>query len=86
MASSTAKPQLRGLLASQLKGQVIVAAGLGVISVILVKVFLKDARLKRYEEFYKSYDAEKDFERMRRAGVFRSCSAVNESEAKGKKK
>jgi len=34
--------------------------------------------LKRYEEFYKNYDAEKDFERMRRAGVFRSAPAGDE--------
>jgi len=79
---AAAKPQLRGLLASNLKRQVIVAAVLGVGSVIAVKHFVKDARLKRYEEFYKNYDAEKDFERMRRAGVFRSAPAGDETEAK----
>jgi len=81
---ATSKPQLRGLLASSLKTQVIVATGLGLGSVFLVKHFLKDARLKRYEEFYKNYDAEKDFERMRRAGVFRSAPAVDVPEAKSK--
>jgi len=70
------RPQLRGFLASALKQQVVIAAGLSVVAVVLTKVFLKDARLKRYEEFYKNYDAEKDFERMRDAGVFRSVKPV----------
>jgi cytochrome c oxidase subunit 6c len=86
---AAAKPQLRGLLASSLKTQVIVASVLGIGSVVLVKHFVKDARLKRYEEFYKHYDVEKDFERMRRTGIFRSAPAGDEPEPKaaaGKKK
>jgi len=79
---ATAKPQLRGLLASSLKKQVVIAGVLGVVSVLAVKHFVQDARLKRYEEFYKHYDAEKDFERMRRAGVYRSAPAVDEPEVK----
>ena len=71
MASSA--PQLRGLLGTSLKKQVVVAGVLSLAAVILTKVFVKDARLKKYEEFYKNYDAEKDFQRMKNAGVFRSA-------------
>jgi len=79
-------PQLRGLLASSLKKHVIICSALGLSSAALVKVFVKDARLKRYEEFYKHYDAEKDFERMRDAGVFRSVKPETPEPAKATKK
>jgi len=63
-----------------------VAGVLSLAAVILTKVFVKDARLKKYEEFYKNYDAEKDFERMRNAGVFRSAKpGPDEVEVKKKK-
>lgn len=51
--SAAARPQLRGLLKGQLVRNVAVAAVLTTINVVLVKVFIKDARIKRYEEFYK---------------------------------
>jgi len=71
---AAARPQLRGLLATSLKRQVAVCAGLSLVAVICTKVFVKDARIKRYEEFYKTYDADKEFERMRDLGVFRSVA------------
>lgn len=70
--AAAGRPQLRGLLKGQLLRHVIAVSGLSVITVGLAKHFLKDARIKAYEDFYKNYDAEKDFERMRDAGVFRS--------------
>lgn len=70
--ASAARPQLRGLLKGQLLRHVATVSVLSVITVGLTKHFLKDARIKAYEEFYKTYDADKDFERMRDAGVFRS--------------
>jgi len=73
---ATARPQLRGLLSSALKRQVVICGGLSLVAVILTKVFVKDARLKRYEEFYKTYDAEKEFVRMRDTGVFRCVAPV----------
>jgi cytochrome c oxidase subunit 6c len=69
---ATARPLLRGLLANSLKRHVVVCFAFGITSAACVKFFVKDARIKRYEEFYKHYDADKDFERMRDAGVFRS--------------
>ena len=69
---ATARPQLRGLLGTTLKRQVVIAGVIGLLAVVATKVLVKDARLKKYEEFYKHYDADKDFERMKNAGVFRS--------------
>jgi len=68
---ASAAPQLRGFLATALKRQCIIAGVISLVAVVATKVLLKDARLKKYEEFYKHYDADKDFERMRDAGVFR---------------
>jgi len=73
---AAARPQLRGLLASSLKQQVVICAGLSLVAVIATKHFVKDARIKRYEEHYKTYDADKEFERMRDVGVFRSVAPV----------
>ena len=73
---ASAAPQLRGLLATALKRQVLIAGGISLVAVIATKLLVKDARLKKYEEFYKHYDAEKDFERMRDAGVFRSVKPL----------
>lgn len=43
------------------------------INVTAFKFLVVDKRKKKYEEFYKNYDAEKEFERMRKAGVFQSA-------------
>ncbi|KDR10921.1 cytochrome c oxidase subunit 6C [Zootermopsis nevadensis] len=67
------KPQLRGLLASSLKFHLPAAIAVSAVTTVLFKIFWVDRRRARYAEFYKNYDAEKDFERMRKAGVFKSC-------------
>jgi len=46
---------------------------LSAVATVLFKIFYVDARKVRYAEFCKNYDAEKDFERLRKAGVFKSC-------------
>jgi Cytochrome c oxidase subunit VIc len=50
---SAVRPQLRGLLASQLKRQVVGCVLLSTVAVSYAKFGFKDGRLKRYEEFYK---------------------------------
>jgi len=80
------RPQLRGLLASNLKKHVVVCTGLTLAAVFLTKHFVHDARLKTYEEFYKNYNPEKEFERLRDAGAYRSVKPASEEKEKGKKK
>ncbi|XP_076341347.1 cytochrome c oxidase subunit 6C-2-like [Tachypleus tridentatus] len=67
------KPQLRGLLRSSLRVHLGIVAVLSIASGIAWKYGIAEPRKKRYADFYNSYDAEKDFERMRQAGVFQSC-------------
>ncbi|GLH04811.1 hypothetical protein R5R35_010137 [Gryllus longicercus] len=68
-----AKPQLRGLLNSSIKKNLSVAIVLSIISGIAWKVGVCDVRKKLYADFYRTYDAEADFQRMKNAGVFTSC-------------
>ncbi|KAM4823856.1 cytochrome c oxidase subunit 6C isoform X1 [Urocitellus parryii] len=86
MASGTlAKPQMRGLLAKRLRFHIVGAFTVALGVAALYKAFsgLDDAchvdefgvaepRKKAYADFYRNYDSMKDFEEMRRAGIFQS--------------
>ncbi|KAL8181851.1 UNVERIFIED_CONTAM: Cytochrome c oxidase subunit 6C [Gekko kuhli] len=68
-----AKPQMRGLLASRLKKHLIAVSILSVGIIFGFKFGVSDPRKRAYAEFYKNYDAAKEFEAMREAGVFQSA-------------
>ncbi|KAK5648698.1 hypothetical protein RI129_003590 [Pyrocoelia pectoralis] len=68
------KPQLRGLLQSSIKRNLIVAIATSAIAGISFKVLVADQRKKKYLEFFKDYDIEKEFNEMRNKGVFSSCA------------
>ena len=72
---ATAKPVLRGLLKSQLKRDFAIATTICFVATAAWKVLVKDARTKRYEEFYKTFEPQEEFESMRNAGVFDSVKA-----------
>uniref|UniRef100_A0A8C9AMQ9 Cytochrome c oxidase subunit 6C n=1 Tax=Prolemur simus TaxID=1328070 RepID=A0A8C9AMQ9_PROSS len=71
--SALVKPQMRGLLAKHLRlhivGAVIVALG----AAALYKFAVAEPRKKAYADFYRNYDSMKDFEEMRKAGIFQSA-------------
>ncbi|XP_026332786.1 cytochrome c oxidase subunit 6C-1 isoform X2 [Hyposmocoma kahamanoa] len=71
--STAAKPQLRGLLNSTIKRNLIVSLTLAAISGIAFKQLVGTQRKQRYAEFYRTYDAEKEFEEMKSKGLFQSC-------------
>ncbi|QQP51996.1 Cytochrome c oxidase polypeptide VIc [Caligus rogercresseyi] len=67
---SVAKPQLKGLFISRLKFQIpAVLAISGVIS-YGIYYFGYRSHKRAYEKFYSTYDAEEDFLRMKRLGLF----------------
>uniref|UniRef100_A0A2K6V4K2 Cytochrome c oxidase subunit 6C n=1 Tax=Saimiri boliviensis boliviensis TaxID=39432 RepID=A0A2K6V4K2_SAIBB len=67
MASEVlAKPQMRGLLARRLRIHMVGAF------LLSVKFGVAEPRKKAYADFYKNYSPEKDFEEMKKAGIFRS--------------
>ncbi|XP_023944260.1 cytochrome c oxidase subunit 6C [Bicyclus anynana] len=73
VVSTVTKPQMRGLLNSVIKRNLIVALTLSGIAGVLTKQLVGNPRKKRYAEFYRTYDAEKEFEKMRQKGLFQSC-------------
>ncbi|XP_037927542.1 cytochrome c oxidase subunit 6C [Teleopsis dalmanni] len=70
---SIPKPVLRGLHNATIKKNLIVAIALTTVATVAFKVLVNDPKKKAYAEFYKNYDAEKSFERMRKNGRFQSC-------------
>lgn len=80
MATSAklAKPAMRNLLTSRLKVEAIIGFGLTVISGVAWKYGIQEPRKAKYAEFYKTYDAEEDFERMRKNNVFQCVNAEGE--------
>ncbi|XP_075210891.1 cytochrome c oxidase subunit 6C-like [Lycorma delicatula] len=69
------KPQMRRLFETQLKLQLGFALTSGVISAVLFKIFYAEKRKQRVIDYYKDYDCEVHFEKMRRNGVFDSVPA-----------
>ncbi|XP_019506787.1 PREDICTED: cytochrome c oxidase subunit 6C-like [Hipposideros armiger] len=72
-SSALAKPQMCGLLAKRLRvhivGAVIVSLGVAAF----YKFAVAEPRKKAYADFYRTYDSMKDFEAMRKAGIFQSA-------------
>ncbi|XP_072266950.1 cytochrome c oxidase subunit 6C [Pyxicephalus adspersus] len=65
-----AKPQMRGLLAKRLRFHIVGAFVVSLSVVALYKFGVAEPRKRAYANFYKNYDAVKEFEAMRDAGVF----------------
>ncbi|XP_023373016.1 cytochrome c oxidase subunit 6C-like [Otolemur garnettii] len=73
MASSAlAKPQMHGLLARRLRIHIVGAFVVSLGVAVFYKFAVAEPRKKAYADFYKNYDSMKDFEEMRKAGVFQS--------------
>lgn len=68
--STASKPMMRGLLNAQIKRNLIVSLVLAGISAVAVKQLVGNERKRKYAEFYRTYDAEKEFEEMRKKGLF----------------
>ncbi|XP_069322279.1 cytochrome c oxidase subunit 6C [Eulemur rufifrons] len=74
MASSAlAKPQMRGLLARRLRIHIVAAVFVSLGAAALYKFGVAEPRKKAYADFYRNYDPMKDFEEMRKAGIFQSA-------------
>lgn len=56
----------------KIKTNIAIALALTVTGGLLFKIFVGEARKKKYAEFYKTYDAENEFQEMKERGVFQS--------------
>merc|ERR1712198_105353 len=77
---SLTKPVLRGMLTQQIKKHLIIATGLGFAAVAVWKVAVQNPRKQVYADFYKTYDAQAEFDRIRNLGHFQSCRPDGEEE------
>ncbi|KAK6171776.1 hypothetical protein SNE40_018208 [Patella caerulea] len=75
---SLTKPKLLGLAASSTGKHLIIAFAIAVTSTVAFKYSFVEARKKSYAEFHKNYDVKADFERMKKAGMFKSVLASGE--------
>ncbi|KAI7807458.1 cytochrome c oxidase subunit 6C-1 [Triplophysa rosa] len=78
MTMSLTKPAMRGLLAKRLRFHLPIAFGLSLIAAIAFKYAVTEPRNKAYADFYKQYDATKEFNAMKEAGIFESVRPSGE--------
>ncbi|XP_061075960.1 cytochrome c oxidase subunit 6C-1 [Conger conger] len=75
---SLPKPVMRGLLGKRLRFHLPIAFALSLATAVAFKYSVTEPRKRAYAEFYKDYDAMKEFNAMREAGVFESCRPSGE--------
>ncbi|KAM4741841.1 cytochrome c oxidase subunit 6C [Anableps anableps] len=75
---SLPKPMMRGLLAKRLRFHLPIAFTLAITAAVVFKYTVTEPRKKAYADFYKQYDAVKEFNAMREAGVFESVRPSGE--------
>nr|AQS22568.1 mitochondrial cytochrome c oxidase subunit 6c [Pseudodiaptomus poplesia] len=67
------KPNLRNLHVQEVKRNLLIATGISTLAGVGWYFAIIKPRKDNYARFYKTYDAQADFERMKAAGVFQSC-------------
>lgn len=75
---SLPKPVLRGLLAKRLRFHLPIAFTLSLIAAAAFKYSVTEPRKQAYADFYKQYDAMKEFTAMKEAGIFESVRPSGE--------
>ncbi|RZC33261.1 COX6C domain containing protein [Asbolus verrucosus] len=79
-AGKIPKPLMRGMLHSQIKRNLIITGINCILAGCYMKFIFGNGRKAKYAEFYKNYDIDKEFERMRVKGLFDSCDPLEESD------
>merc|ERR1711874_573297 len=72
------KPVLRNLLLDKTKKDFLLALGVSIAVAAAYKFGVQEPRRKLFSDFYKTYDIEKDYARMKKAGVFQSINTMIE--------
>ncbi|XP_021565240.1 cytochrome c oxidase subunit 6C-like [Carlito syrichta] len=66
------EPQVHGLLAKRLWFHIVGAFVISLGVAACYKFAVAEPRKKAYTDFHRNYDSMKDFEEMRKAGIFQS--------------
>lgn len=69
------KPVMRGLLRKQIGRNLVGAFFVTAGTVMIYKIMVNNVRAEQYADFYRNYDIDKEFEKMRKRGQFDSCSS-----------
>ncbi|KAI1287647.1 Cytochrome c oxidase subunit 6C [Halotydeus destructor] len=80
VSTRLAKPLLRGHLKNYLQRHLSIAAALSLGAAFAWKYGVAEPRKRRYAEFYRNYDAEADFERMDKLGLFHYFEEIEADE------
>ncbi|XP_069025732.1 cytochrome c oxidase subunit 6C [Embiotoca jacksoni] len=75
---SLPKPLMRGLLGRRLRFHLPIAFTLSIMAAVVFKYTVTEPRKRAYAEFYKQYDAVKEFNAMKEAGIFESVRPSGE--------
>ncbi|XP_074503516.1 cytochrome c oxidase subunit 6C [Sebastes fasciatus] len=75
---SLQKPVMRGLLGKRLRFHLPIAFALSLVAAVAFKYGVTEPRKQAYADFYKQYDAAKEFNAMKEAGVFESVQPSGE--------
>ncbi|XP_070759214.1 cytochrome c oxidase subunit 6C [Enoplosus armatus] len=75
---SLPKPVMRGMLAKRLRFHLPMAFILSFGAAIAFKYTVTEPRKQAYADFYKQYDAAKDFSAMKETGIFESVRPSGE--------
>lgn len=72
------KPQIRSLLNARIKTNLILVGISCLVAGCYMKFVFGADRKRAYAEFYKNYDIDQEFNRMRKKGVFDSCETEDD--------
>ncbi|KAM6980478.1 cytochrome c oxidase subunit 6C [Aplochiton taeniatus] len=75
---SLQKPVMRNLLGKRLRFHLPIAFALSIVAAAAFKYGVTEPRKQAYADFYKQYDAVKEFDAMREAGIFESVRPSGE--------
>ncbi|KAJ3648650.1 hypothetical protein Zmor_020438 [Zophobas morio] len=78
--SKLPKPQMRRLLYGQIRKNLILTGISVTIAGLYMRLVFGDGNKREYAEFYKNYDINKEFHRIRRKGLFDSCDPNDDAE------
>ena len=73
-----AKPQMRGYVVKRIQRTFVEAFTLATLGSMGWYFYVVKPRKDAYREFYANHDPDKEFERMRKAGVFKCCPVDEE--------
>ncbi|CAF3731723.1 unnamed protein product [Rotaria sp. Silwood1] len=74
-SSSAGRPVLKNLTRARVPRAGLIGCSLAVVAALACKFLVSDRHKRQISSFYKTYDPERDYARMKAAGVFKSLES-----------